>query len=123
MARLQLSERELQILRESLTTAVEGTCIPDWEFEALIGGTRSRVKRSLEAGLRRIETRGERPSESTCERMLLLLSSMLGASHGQAMGELEQLVARLGSEERSPRESGVALRREVVLPPARAQRR
>jgi hypothetical protein len=121
VARLQLSERELHVLRTGLTSAVEGACIPEWEFEPLIGSTRSRVKRSLEAGLRRIETRGERPSEATCERMLLLLSSLLGASQGQATYELEQLMVRLGSGDRSPLESGVALRGEVV--PARAQRR
>jgi hypothetical protein len=113
VARLQLSERELHVLRASLASAVEGACIPEWELEALAGCSCSGLKRSLDAGMRRLELRGERPSESTCERMVLLLSAMLGASEGPAT-ELQGLIARLGTPERSPLESGVALRGELV---------
>ncbi|HEX5658644.1 MAG TPA: hypothetical protein VFX59_15680 [Polyangiales bacterium] len=108
------------MLRTSLASALEGACIPDWEFDALIGCSRARARRSFEAGVRRLETRGELPGETTCERMVVLLSALLGASRGS--GELERLVARLGVQERSALESGVALREDLVAP-AQAQRR
>jgi hypothetical protein len=116
VARLQLSERELHVLRTSLHAAVDGACIPGWEFEALIGCTRSRARRSLDAGLRRIELRGERPAEPVCERMVLLLSAALGARQALAADELRPLIAKLTAQERSPLESGIALRGDVVVP-------
>jgi hypothetical protein len=119
VARLQLSERELHVLRASLASAVEGACIPEWELEALVGCSRGALKRSLDAGMRRLERRGERPSEPTGERMVLLLSAMLGASHGR-VAELEGLIERLATPERSPLQSGVRLRGDVL---PRAQQR
>jgi hypothetical protein len=122
VAQLQLSERELHLLRASLASAVEGACMPQWELEALTGCSQGALKRCLDAGTRRLERRGELPSESTRERMVLLLSATLGASHGQAASELEGLIARLATPERSPLESGIALRGDVLLG-ARANQR
>jgi hypothetical protein len=117
VARLQLNERELTALRACLASAIDGTCIPAWEFESLFGCSRGRAKRSLEAGVRRIELRGERPSEPTCERMVLLLSALLGASPGDQDNELlELLIARLGAhDDRAPLRSGISLREDVAL--------
>ncbi len=113
MARLRLSEREIHVLRSSLATALDESCLPDWEFESLIGCSRGQARRSLEAGLRRIEQRGERPAASACERMLLLLSASRGAATGPSH-EVEDLIERLAVQDRSPLESGVALRGDVV---------
>lgn len=121
MARLLLSEHELKLLRACLAAAVSGACIPEWEFEALFGCSRGRATRSLEAGVRRIESRQDRPSEAVCERMVLLLSALLGASQqGQMAGadasvhELTQLIERLSVPAETPHKSGVALRVEAT---------
>lgn len=111
MARLLLSEYELNLLRACLASAVGGTCIPDWEFDTLFGCSRANATRSLEAGLRRIETRQDRPSETLCERMVLLLSALLGSGSMQASEQdLTLLIGRLSVPEETPRKSGVALR-------------
>lgn len=120
MARLLLSEHELNLLRTCLVSALDGTCIPDWEFAALFGCSRGNATRSLEAGVRRIEGRQERPSEVVCERMVLLLSALLGASHGRASArpsseDLTLLIARLSLPEETPRKSGVALREDATF--------
>lgn len=124
MAKLELSERDLDLLRMCSTAAIEGRCIPEWEFDALFGCSRSRAKRSVDAAIRRIETRGERPSEPACERLVLLLSALRGASDGLNTDELEALIERLTAIEdtRSARSSGVALRADAPRA-ALAQRR
>ncbi|HEY6880267.1 MAG TPA: hypothetical protein VI299_19720 [Polyangiales bacterium] len=124
MARLQLSGRDLDLLRACATAALEGKCIPDWEFEALFGCSRMGAKRTVDAAVRRIEGHGERPQEQACERLVLLLSALRGTTQGQDAQDIGTLIGRLSAADDTHRArcSGVTLRAEATGA-AHAQRR
>jgi hypothetical protein len=116
-----LTEHELCGLRALLISAIEGRCIPEWEFEPLTGCSREEAREFVDTGLNEafLDERG-------LDQLVVLLSALLGSvqtssrrrAHGHASAPdfdltvLYALLARLvhGTDERPERESSVTLR-------------
>lgn len=95
-----MTEDELACLERFGVSAIEGTCIPDWELEALLGCSRVEARLFIEAGLRG-EAGGDGP---LLDLLVVLLSALAGSAQldtrDQAHGELDltqlhRLLARL----------------------------
>jgi hypothetical protein len=115
----EMTERELEGLRRCLAAAIDGRCIPEWEFEALVGCTRQEARGLLDVDLALLEH-----DEQLLDRAAALLGALSGAAlltscswegHDIDLAELHTLLARVlaaGLEDRPERVSSVSLRAE-----------
>lgn len=92
MNSLSLSERELNIVAKSLRAAADGTFFPDWEFETLIGATRSKIRSEADAWRSSAES-----SPQMRELALSVISNLLGYPHDQE-SELEAVIGASSME-------------------------
>lgn len=113
-----LTDDELIDLRRYVLMAVNGTCIPEWEFEALVGCTRIDARGLLASAL---SAEGE--LEDILDYLVALLSALSGSaqlvpsarrsSHASSpdLATLHALLSKLlGSDPQPERCSAVTLR-------------
>ena len=117
MSILGLTVEELANLRAYLLAAIERPCIPEWEFESLIGCSRSEARRRIECDLPRVSH-----DERLLDQVVALLSMLAGASQmparmlgsrPAARGQLHELIDKLewlADEHQAARQSSVSLR-------------
>jgi hypothetical protein len=87
-----LSERELDIVTKSLRAAADGEFFPEWEFETLIGATRSKIRSEADAWR---SSAGN--SLQMRELALSVISNLLGYPHDRQR-ELEAIVGASSKE-------------------------
>src|SRR5688572_25225050 len=92
MDSLSLSERERNIVANSLRAAADGAFFPDWEFETLIGATRSKIRSEADAW--RSSTDG---SPQMTDLALSVISNLLGYPH-DLQGDLEAAIGANSKE-------------------------
>lgn len=127
-----LNADELTHLRAYLLAALDHPCIPEWEFEPLIGCSPAEARRRIESDLERAGH-----DEQLLDQVVSMLSMLAGASQpgsqalrlgpeGAPRAQLDQLIerlSRLGDEHRAVRQSSVCRRpraQPLDLPHAQA---
>jgi hypothetical protein len=130
---LGLTTDELASLRTFLLAAIESPCIPEWEFDSLVGCSRAEALSLVESGL---EHAHHEPG--TLDRVITLLSILAGFAHLSAppqsrddatltagSQQLDQLLEKLfwADGEHTLRQSSVTLRPAArASEPARKRR-
>jgi len=97
VSKFGVTESEFDGLRRCLAAAIDGRCIPEWEFEALIGCTRHEARDIADIDPRELEL-----DEQLLDRVVALLSALSGAAQPSSPGsqghevDLDELHALLG---------------------------
>ncbi|MDB4974028.1 MAG: hypothetical protein JWN48_2369 [Myxococcaceae bacterium] len=73
------------MLRGWLRTAVDSPCIPEWEFESLVGWSRVDARTWLEAGVAYADV------DAHLDQVITMLSMVAGAVGGGALGDADQV--------------------------------
>jgi len=87
VARFGMTDDELVCLEKFVVSAIEGTCIPDWELEALLGCSRVEARLFVEAGLRS----GHAGDGTLLDQLVVLLSALAGSAQLGSRAQLGDL--------------------------------